>query len=125
MTILLVVLVPIIALVVWAIRFDLKRRRRHAVLTSHDIGSAARRAQRTPTFVPRGGPTPAAGVRGSAGVSDKVQCILLIGAVLLAGVRRVRFGPGLWPLAVRPAGAAEASGVNGVPQRESTHPARC
>ena len=45
MTILLVVLVPIIALVVWAIIFDLKRRRRHAVLTSHDIGSAARRAQ--------------------------------------------------------------------------------
>ena len=45
MTILLVVLVPIIALVVWGIVFDLKRRRRHAVLTSHDIGSAARRAQ--------------------------------------------------------------------------------
>jgi hypothetical protein len=45
MIILLVVLVPIIALVVWGIIFDLKRRRRHAVLTSHDIGSAARRAQ--------------------------------------------------------------------------------
>ena len=45
MTILLVVLVPIIALVVWGIIFDLKRRRRHAALTSHDIGSAARRAQ--------------------------------------------------------------------------------
>ena len=45
MTIFLVVLAPLIALVVWAIKFDLKRRRRHAVLTSHDIGSAARRAQ--------------------------------------------------------------------------------
>jgi hypothetical protein len=45
MAILLVVLVPIIALVVWAIVFDLKRRRRHAVLTSHDIGSAAARAK--------------------------------------------------------------------------------
>ena len=45
MTILLVVLVPIIALFVWAIIFDLKRRRRHAAPTSHDIGSAARRAQ--------------------------------------------------------------------------------
>ena len=45
MTVWLVVLVPIIALVVWGIIFDLKRRRRHAVLTSHDIGSAARRAQ--------------------------------------------------------------------------------
>lgn len=45
MTILLVALVPILALVVWGIRFDLKRRRRHAALTTHDIGSAARRAQ--------------------------------------------------------------------------------
>jgi len=45
MIILLVVLVPVIALVVWGIIFDLKRRRRHAVLTGHDIGSAARRAQ--------------------------------------------------------------------------------
>jgi len=45
MIILLVVLVPLIALVVWGVLFDLKRRRRHAVLTSHDIGSAARRAQ--------------------------------------------------------------------------------
>ena len=45
MTILLIALVPILALVVWGIRFDLKRRRRHAVLTTHDIGSAARRAQ--------------------------------------------------------------------------------
>ena len=45
MTVFLVVLVPIIALVVWGIVFDLKRRRRHAALTSHDIGSAARRAQ--------------------------------------------------------------------------------
>ena len=70
MTILLVVLVPIIALVVWGIIFDLKRRRRHAVLTSHDIGSAARRARRTPTLVTWGGPTRAAGVPG---VSDKVQ----------------------------------------------------
>jgi uncharacterized membrane protein YgcG len=45
MIVLLVVLVPIIALSVWGITFDLKRRRRRAVLTSHDIGSAARRAQ--------------------------------------------------------------------------------
>jgi hypothetical protein len=45
MAIFLVVLVPLIALVVWAIIFDLKRRRRHAVLTSHDIGWASRRAQ--------------------------------------------------------------------------------
>ena len=41
----LIVLVPIIALVIWGILFDLRRRRRRSVLTSHDIGSAARRAQ--------------------------------------------------------------------------------
>ena len=45
MTIFLVVLAPLIALFVWAIVFDLKRRRRRAVLTSHDIGSAAARAK--------------------------------------------------------------------------------
>ena len=45
MTVLLVVLVPIIALVIWGAIFDLRRRRRHPGLTSHDIGSAARRAQ--------------------------------------------------------------------------------
>ena len=45
MTIFLVVLAPLIALFVWVIVFDLKRHRRRAVLTSHDIGSASRRAQ--------------------------------------------------------------------------------
>jgi hypothetical protein len=45
MIVLLIVLIPVIALVIWGIIFDLRRRRRHAVLTSHDIGSAARRAQ--------------------------------------------------------------------------------
>jgi hypothetical protein len=44
MTVWLVVLIPIIALVVWGAIFDRRRRRRHG-LTSHDIGSAARRAQ--------------------------------------------------------------------------------
>jgi hypothetical protein len=45
MIVFLVVLVPIIALVVWGIIFDLRRRRRRAVVTSHDVGSAARKAQ--------------------------------------------------------------------------------
>ena len=45
MTVWLVVLIPIVALVVWGIIFDLRRRRRHAALTNHDIGSAARRAR--------------------------------------------------------------------------------
>ena len=45
MIILLVVLVPIMALAVWGIMVDLKQRRRHAVLASRDIGSAAARAK--------------------------------------------------------------------------------
>ena len=45
MVILLIILVPLIALAIWAAVFDLKRRRRRAPLTSHDIGSAARRAR--------------------------------------------------------------------------------
>jgi hypothetical protein len=45
MSVLLIILVPFIALVAWGVVFDLKRRRRHAALTSHDISSAARRAR--------------------------------------------------------------------------------
>ena len=45
MSALLLLLIPLIALVIWAVVFDLKRRRRHEPLTSHDIGSAARRAR--------------------------------------------------------------------------------
>lgn len=45
MVILVIILVPLIALAIWAAVFDLKRRRRRAPLTSHDIGSAARRAR--------------------------------------------------------------------------------
>jgi hypothetical protein len=45
MVILMIILVPLIALAIWAAVFDLKRRRRRAPLTSHDIGSAARRAR--------------------------------------------------------------------------------
>jgi hypothetical protein len=45
MVVLVIILVPLIALAIWAAMFDLKRRRRRAPLTSHDIGSAARRAR--------------------------------------------------------------------------------
>jgi hypothetical protein len=45
MTILLIVLVPLIALCIWAAVFDLKRRRRRAPLTTHDISAAAVRAR--------------------------------------------------------------------------------
>jgi len=45
MLVMLVILVPLVALFIWAVMFDLKRRRRHAGLTSHDIVSAARTAR--------------------------------------------------------------------------------
>jgi len=45
MPIMLAILVPLIALFAWGVVFDLKRRRQHAALTSHDIGLAARRAR--------------------------------------------------------------------------------
>ena len=72
MVVWLIVLVPIIVLVIWGIIFDLRRRRRHAVLTSHDIGSAARRAQAIPTLVARVGPTPAAGQPNQGSVLFKL-----------------------------------------------------
>jgi hypothetical protein len=45
MAILLVILVPLGALVIYAVVFDLKRRRRRDTLTSHDISWAARLAR--------------------------------------------------------------------------------
>ena len=45
MPILLLILIPIGALVVYAIVFDLRRRRRHDALRGHDISSAARLAR--------------------------------------------------------------------------------
>ena len=45
MIILLIVLVPLIALCIWAAVFDLKRRRRRAPRTAHDISAAAIRAR--------------------------------------------------------------------------------
>ena len=45
MPVVLLILIPLGALVIYAVVFDLKRRRRHAALTSHDISSAARMAR--------------------------------------------------------------------------------
>jgi hypothetical protein len=42
---LLIILIPLGALVIYGVAFDLKRRRRHAALTSHDVSSAARLAR--------------------------------------------------------------------------------
>jgi hypothetical protein len=45
MALLLVILVPLAALVIYAIAFDLRRRRRRGATRSHDISSAARMAR--------------------------------------------------------------------------------
>jgi Flp pilus assembly protein TadB len=45
MALLLVILVPLVALVIYAIAFDLRRRRRRAAPRNHDISTAARMAR--------------------------------------------------------------------------------
>ena len=45
MALLLVILVPLAAVVIYAIVFDLRRRRRRGTPRSHDINSAARSAR--------------------------------------------------------------------------------
>jgi hypothetical protein len=45
MALLLVILVPLGALVIYAVVFDLRRRRRRDAVRSHDISSAARTAR--------------------------------------------------------------------------------
>jgi len=45
MVLLLVIFVPLAALVIYAIAFDLRRRRRRAAPRGHDISSAARMAR--------------------------------------------------------------------------------
>jgi hypothetical protein len=42
---LLVILIPLAALVIYAIVFDLRRRRRRGAVRNHDISSAARMAR--------------------------------------------------------------------------------
>jgi hypothetical protein len=45
MALLLVILIPLAALVIYAVVFDLRRRRRRGAPRSHDIGAAARTAR--------------------------------------------------------------------------------
>jgi len=45
MAVLLIILIPLGALVIYGVVFDLKRRRRRSALTIHDISSAARMAR--------------------------------------------------------------------------------
>ena len=45
MVLLLVILIPLAALVIYAVVFDLRRRRRRGAPRSHDISSAARMAR--------------------------------------------------------------------------------
>jgi hypothetical protein len=53
---LLLISVPLIALIIWAVVFDLKRRRRHEPRTSHDVNSAAYRARAAADARGGGGP---------------------------------------------------------------------
>jgi hypothetical protein len=66
MPVLLLILIPLGALVIYAVVFDLKRRRRRAALTSHDISSAARMARANADA--RGGSGLSHGDGGSGGV---------------------------------------------------------
>ena len=45
MALLLLILVPLAALVIWAVVSDLRRRRRRSAVSSHDISPAARMAR--------------------------------------------------------------------------------
>jgi len=63
---LLIILIPLGALVIYGVVFDLKRRRRRSALTSHDISSAARMARANADA--RGGSGLGGGDGGSGGV---------------------------------------------------------
>ena len=69
MPILLLILIPIGALVVYAIVFDLRRRRRHDALRGHDISSAARLA-RADAEARGGGGLGDGGVGGAGGAGS-------------------------------------------------------
>ena len=66
MPVLLIILIPLGALVIYGIVFDLKRRRRRSALTSHDISSASRMARANADA--RGGSGLGGGDGGSGGV---------------------------------------------------------
>jgi hypothetical protein len=66
MPVLLIILIPLGALVIYGVVFDLKRRRRRSALTSHDISSAARMARANADA--RGGSGLGGGDGGSGGV---------------------------------------------------------
>jgi hypothetical protein len=67
MPVLLIILIPLGALVIYGVVFDLKRRRRRSALTGHDISSAARMARANADA--RGGSGLGGGDGGSGGVS--------------------------------------------------------
>jgi hypothetical protein len=65
MALLLVILIPLAALAIYAVVFDLRRRRRQGAPKSHDISSAARMRTRTP-MPPAASAPPAAFLAGLA-----------------------------------------------------------
>jgi hypothetical protein len=64
MALLLVILIPIAALVIYAVVFDLRRRRRCGAPRSHDISSAARTARADADARGASGLTPPGGIPG-------------------------------------------------------------
>ena len=68
MVLLLVILIPLAALVIYAVVFDLRRRRRRGAPRSHDISSAARMARTDADARGASGlSAPDSGVPGGAG----------------------------------------------------------
>ncbi|HEY0451104.1 hypothetical protein [Actinophytocola sp.] len=65
MNALLLLFVPLVALVVWGVVFDLKRRRRP--VTGHDISSAAKRARGNAEAGGAGSPEPGGGMNAGSG----------------------------------------------------------
>ena len=67
MALLLVILIPLAALVIYAVVFDLRRRRRRGAPRSHDIGAAARTARTDADARGRGLRAPTAACSGGIG----------------------------------------------------------
>jgi hypothetical protein len=69
MALLLVILVPIAALVIYAVVFDLRRRRRRGAPGSHDISSAARLARADADARGASGLAPPGGIPGGGTIA--------------------------------------------------------